>query len=93
MPTITLDKTKCPHFNSHLVWIGRGGQPIATCLMPRPYLVNCIRLLQKSIDKSYKSLGFTVGQRHQLTLRDIAEDEYKLSVLQNELTRRNNQWL
>lgn len=89
MPTITLNKSECPHMNAHPLWIGRGGQPVATCLMPRPYLINCIRMLQKSIDKCYKSLGF--NGRNQLTLRDIAEDEYKLSVLQTELRRRNNQ--
>jgi hypothetical protein len=82
MPTITLSKATCPHRGQHPIWTGRKGQPVAVCLMPLPYLKNCIRLLNESLQNAYEL-------NHKFDTQ-AANDEAVLSMLLIELKRRKD---
>ena len=89
MPILTLpNKTDCIHNNIHGKWIVAQGVHYAVCAMPRPYLINCIEMLQRTLDEAYPVQPNV--ERSPLTLKEIAQTEDQLKMLKVELERRND---
>lgn len=87
MPKIvSTPKNICLHNDIHPKWIAQG-QHIAVCAMAKPYLINCIDMLQRTLDEAYPFVAQL--NRSPLTQKEIKQTQDQLRMLQTELQRRN----